>query len=239
MSHDTILERYKTVMDQVQTAVIKSNRNPANLQVVVVTKRQPIEKVMEVIRAGATILGENYPEEANKKILEMREFSQKVQWHMIGHLQTRKVKFVASDFSMIHSIDRIEIAEELNTKLTHPLKALLEVNLSGEISKGGFMVGDQKAWPEFVNQLNKVNQLPNLEICGLMTMPPLTGDPESSRTIFKKCRELSEYVQKQTKNEQFNQLSMGTSVDFSVAIDEGATFIRIGEAIMGPRFVSK
>jgi pyridoxal phosphate enzyme (YggS family) len=153
-------------------------------------------------------------------------------------LQSRKIKYIVDEFSRIHSIDRDEIAIKLNTQLAAANKlmpALFEINLSGEESKSGYAAREESSWLELCDHFIELKKLSNLEFCGFMTMPPFTNDPEESRPVFAKCRKLLEMMQKRSGQTRFNQLSMGTSLDYEVAIQEGATFIRIGEAIMGKR----
>lgn len=235
---EEIADRFNSVLEKIETSAIRSGRNLDQIQLVVVTKGQSSEKIEQVMNEGARILGENYPEETHKKILELGPARKNVEWHMIGHLQSRKIKFVVEDFSMIHSIDRAEIALDLSSKLEQSGKkipALIEVNLSGEESKHGFSAWNEANWPALVDEIEKIRELIGLKVTGLMTMPPFAEKAEDSRSIFKKCFRLIEFYQKKTGNSAFNQLSMGTSLDFEVAVEEGATYIRVGEAIMGNR----
>jgi pyridoxal phosphate enzyme (YggS family) len=188
-----------------------------------------------VLQAGTSQLGENYPEET---VAKMPSIHGRPSWHMIGHLQSRKIKFIIDGFSMIHSIDREEIAIKLNDALQScekRLPALVEVNLSGEETKSGFSAWDEKEWPALADRIIKLNDLPAMDFIGLMTMPPFEEDPEASRKYFSKCRKFLEQIQKRMQKPEFCQLSMGTSIDYAVAIEEGATYLRIGQAIMGER----
>lgn len=234
-----ILNRFLEVNQRIADATIQSGRSISDVRLVTVTKGQSVEKINEVIQAGAKILGENYPEETDRKILEMGESGQKSVWHMIGHLQSRKIKFVVEHFSMIHSIDREGIASELNGQLQNAKKqipALFEVNVSGEESKYGFAAWNEGNWSALVEQFLKIqSQTQNLKFIGLMTMPPFSVVADESRPYFKKCRKLFEIYQTQAGINAISALSMGTSLDFEAAIKEGSTFVRIGEAIMGKR----
>jgi uncharacterized pyridoxal phosphate-containing UPF0001 family protein len=155
-------------------------------------------------------------------------------------LQSRKIKYILSDFSMIHSIDGIEIAAELSAKLASTdrrMDVLLEVNVSGEESKHGFEAWEKSDWTALADTFAALQmQAPNLHFVGLMTMPPYAQQAEDSRVYFEKCRHLCDFVRQHNQLEDFVQLSMGTSLDYEVAVMEGATFVRVGEAIMGPRF---
>lgn len=222
-------------MDEIGIAAKNCGRSPEAVRLVVVTKGQPAQKINQVIEAGAQLLGENYPEETKTKIPEI---TGKVDWHMIGHLQSRKIKYVTDYFSMIHSIDRLEIAEKLNEHLAlvgKSMDALFEVNLSGEESKSGFPAWNEGSWDKLTDDLIQMSGLSHLNFIGLMTMPPFSKNPEDSRSVFKNCRHLLELLQQRSGNPAFAELSMGTSLDYHVAIQEGATFIRIGTAIMGER----
>jgi PLP dependent protein len=234
-----IRERFIEIRQRIHAAEERAGRKTDSVKLVVVTKGQSVENIVEVIAAGATCIGENYPEETHQKITQIRIVNSSIELHMIGHLQSRKIKYIVDDFSMIHSIDGVDIARELNAKLQlaqKTLPALLEVNLSGEESKHGFDGCEEKNWPELVDQWSLLwTQLPSLDFIGLMTMPPFTEDPENSRQYFRKCKRLLTFVQEHSGKTAFDQLSMGTSLDYEAAVEEGATFVRIGEAIMGKR----
>jgi pyridoxal phosphate enzyme (YggS family) len=233
---DDIKLNYLAFVDEITRSAAKCGRKAEDIRLVVVTKGQPVEKIVRVLEAGATILGENYPEETVEKIPLLK--TSQIEWHMIGHLQSRKVKYIADDFAMIHSIDRAEIAVKLNERLAASEKfmpALFEVNLSGEESKSGFGAWDEHGWDALIDEMMKLCELPFLHFTGLMTMPPFAEDPEDSRNVFINCRRLLERIQKRSGDANFVDLSMGTSLDYTVAIQEGSTFLRIGQAIMGER----
>jgi pyridoxal phosphate enzyme (YggS family) len=236
---NTIFENFSTINKSIIETAKKVGRNPAEIKLVTVTKYKTADEVTQVINAGAKVLGENYPEETVMKIGELGKIANAVDWHMIGHLQSRKVKFVVDHFSMIHSIDSFEIARDLNKKLLMEKKvlpALFEVNVSGEEAKHGFSAVYTDSWAQLVDQwVLLINETINLRFVGLMTMPPYAQKSEDSRIYFKKCRELRDYFIHRTGFANFIELSMGTSLDYNVAIEEGATYIRIGEAIMGKR----
>ena len=236
---EEISQKFQEITQRIMVAAKKAGRQYEDIHLVVVTKLKSPDQIMSVIGAGASILGENYPEETHKKILLLGEAAVNVDWHMIGHLQSRKIKFIVDHFSMIHSIDSLEIARELNQKLAAAKKqmnALFEVNVSGEESKHGFSAWDRSVWPALVDQWTELKQENGyLNFVGLMTMPPYAQTAEDSREYFKKCRDLLDYCKARSGNIEFTQLSMGTSLDYEVAIEEGATYVRIGEAIMGKR----
>jgi pyridoxal phosphate enzyme (YggS family) len=204
---------------------------------VVVTKSQPVEVVQAAIEAGAKILGENYAEEGVTKIQSLSSFSA-VEWHMIGHVQSRKAQLVAQHFNFLHSLDSIKLAKRLDRfcgEAKRILPVLLEFNVGGEESKGGWDAFDENRWNDLLTDINEILSLPNLQIRGLMAMPPLGDDAEFSRPFFVKVKRLQEFLGKQFPQVDFSELSMGTSLDYEVAIEEGATFVRVGTAIVGER----
>jgi PLP dependent protein len=226
------------VMDRIQNAISKSGRELSEIRLVAVSKAQPVEKVKAAVESGLAIFGENYPEESEPKILALQIEHPNIEWHMIGHLQSRKADLVCQYFSMLHSLDSVHLAEKLNRILliyNKKLPVLLEINISGEASKSGWMANDVKQWemllPDFINILN----FKNLEVKGLMVMPPLGNKQEESRPYFIKVRKLQNFLRNKLPDFPWDELSMGTSFDYEVAIEEGATLVRIGEAIFGKR----
>lgn len=232
-----IADNYKKIMDRITVAAQNSGRAPGDIKLLVVTKGQPAEKMLEAYHAGARLFGENYPEETAGKIAELNSCDG-IEVHMIGHLQSRKARIVAGAFNWMHSIDRLSIAEKLDKELQvsgRIMPVLLEMNVSGEESKEGFAAWDPVHWKDLLPVVEQIASCKTLDIRGLMTMPPLSADPTQTRPYFKGLRELRDYLAGQFKNIQWAELSMGTSGDFEAAIQEGATFIRVGTAIMGPR----
>ena len=235
---ESIPLRYAMVNNTIKATLAASNRPENAVKLVVVTKGQRVEKIQSVIESGATLLGENYPEETASKIPELTRL-EKISWHMIGHIQSRKMKFLVRYFDTIESVESLETAEKLNQKFAEAgrrIRIMLEVNLSGETSKQGFDVDQREKWPAFVDSIAQVARLESLEVCGLMTMPPLGDNAEASRKYFQQCRALGDFVNEHLGQPLITELSMGTSSDYTVAIEEGATLVRVGEAIMGPRF---
>jgi pyridoxal phosphate enzyme (YggS family) len=231
-----IKARYLRVQEQIAQAAQQSGREPDVVRLVVVTKAQPLPVVRAAAKAGAFILGENYPEEALDKILDLRpDFA--VEWHMIGHVQSRKAGLVAQNFDMLHSLDSLKLASRLNRLLDEQrrnLPVLLEANVSGEESKYGW-----PAWPDLLPEFEQILTLPRLQVCGLMTMPPYFEDPEQTRPFFRRLCSLRTFLQRNLPQANWRELSMGTSVDFVAAIHEGATYIRVGQAILGERSTSR
>src|SRR5688572_18796147 len=168
----SIRERYESALDKISSSAKKAGRNPESVKLVVVTKSQPVEIAQATIEAGAKILGENYAEEGVTKIQSLRNFSA-VEWHMIGHIQSRKAQLVAENFHFTHSLDNIKLAKRLSrfcSDAKKTLPVLLEFNVGGEESKSGWNAFDESRWNELVVDVNEVMTLPNLQIRGLMTM---------------------------------------------------------------------
>jgi pyridoxal phosphate enzyme (YggS family) len=232
----TIRDRYLYILDQINEATIKCGRIPEAVRLVVVSKSQPLAVICSALAAGITVFGENYADEAVEKIALLRDTA--IEWHMIGHVQSRKADLVAANFAMLHSLDSLKLANRLNRycgEIGRTLPVLMEFNVSGEESKFGLPAWDEGAWSKLRLEIEQIVDLPNLKMRGLMTMPPYYNDPEQTRPYFRRLRYLQEYLIKQFPETDWRELSMGTSVDFEVAIYEGATIVRIGQAILGPR----
>jgi pyridoxal phosphate enzyme (YggS family) len=215
------------VMDRMERATRKSGRGPREVKLVAVSKTVDVGRIREAIEAGASILGENYVQEAQKKI---EEIGKPVSWHFIGHLQSNKVKVAVRLFDAIHCLDGIPLAEELNRRaqqVDRKIPVMIEVNLSGEATKFG--TEEEKA----TSLAQEILKLDHLSLEGLMTMPPYFDDPEKSRPYFVQLRALKEKLAK--GGIPLKDLSMGMSNDFEVAIEEGATYVRVGTAIFGER----
>jgi pyridoxal phosphate enzyme (YggS family) len=233
----SIRERYLQTLDNIASAADSAGRKPESVKLIVVTKTQPVEIVRAAIEAGAFMLGENYPEEGVMKLQSLREFSA-VEWHMIGHVQSRKAQLVAENFNLLHSLDSLKLANRLDRfcgEAGRVLPVLLEFNVGGEDSKSGWLAGNEALWPSLLADVAAVMALPNLQVRGLMTMPPLGSAAEFSRTFFQQLRRLQEYLASQFPMGNFKELSMGTSGDYQVAVQEGATLVRVGTAIVGAR----
>lgn len=231
----SIRARHERILDQMAEAAIRSGRERA-ARLVVVTKSQTLDVVRAAVAAGASILGENYAEEAVQKIAALGQTA--VEWHMIGHVQSRKADLVAEHFDMLHSLDSLKLAARLDRFCAghgRILPALLEVNVSGEASKYGFPAWDDAGWADLLPVFENLLQFQRLRVCGLMTMPPYFDDPEQARPYFRQVRRLQEFLAKHLPQADWSELSMGTSVDFVAAVEEGATFVRVGQAILGPR----
>ncbi len=231
-----VKERYQRVLDRMARAARASGRDPESIRLVVVTKGHPLPVVRAAVAAGARILGENYAEEGLAKMSELE--AEDVEWHMIGHIQSRKARMVVAHYDVVHSLDRLKLARRLDRFAAQEgvkLPVLLEFNLSGEETKFGFPAWERNNWPELAESLTPILELPHLDVCGLMTMPPFDPDPEATRPFFRRLRELRDVLAARFPGASWDELSMGMSHDFEIAIQEGATLIRVGTAIVGPR----
>ncbi len=232
-----IRENFIQVSERIERAAQSAGRAANDVRLVVVTKGQPVDVIRAAVDAGARILGENYPEESQPKI-EALGRSIPVEWHMIGHLQSRKSAIVVDCFDFLQTLDSLRLAERLERQLSERgrvLPVLIEVNVSGEESKFGWPAWDEAHWPGFRSEVEKLLAFPHLALRGLMTMPPLYDDPEQTRPFFVRLRRLQEYLRQRVSAGSFDELSMGTSADFEAAVQEGATLVRVGTAILGPR----
>ena len=218
------------ILEKIKAAALKAGRDPAKVRLVAVSKTKPASMIEEALAVGQTIFGENYVQEFVAKATEAKL---PVEWHFIGHLQSNKVKYIAGLTSLIHSVDRLSLAEEINrqwAKTGRVCDILIQVNISGEATKSG------TTSEEAINLVRQVSILENLRICGLMTMPPFFDNPDGARPYFSGLRALSKEIESlHINNVSMKELSMGMSGDFEVAIEEGATLVRIGSAIFGGR----
>jgi pyridoxal phosphate enzyme (YggS family) len=222
-----IRENLLRVTERIEKAARRVGRDPVEIKLVAVSKTVETARVKEAIEAGVSILGENYVQEAQKKI---EEIGKPVAWHFIGHLQSNKAKYAVRLFDMIHAIDSLTLAEELNRRaeqVGQVAKVMIEVNISGEATKFG--TDEEKVFSIVRGILN----LSHLSLEGLMTMPPYFDLPEMSRPYYTKLRELKEWMVRE--GIPMKELSMGMSNDFEIAIEEGATYVRVGTAIFGER----
>jgi pyridoxal phosphate enzyme (YggS family) len=234
---DTLRDRYQQVLERIHTAETAAGRPGEAVRLVVVTKGHPLETVRLAVEAGARRLGENYPEEGVEKVTGL-EGVPGLEWHMIGHVQSRKAKPVAEHFDWVHSLDSARLALRLDRfagEAGRTLPVLLECNVSGEESKFGLPAFAEAGWPVLAGEIEPILALPNLQVRGLMTMAPLFDDPEQTRPCFQRLRRLQEYLARRFPRASWAELSMGMSSDFEVAIQEGATLVRVGQAILGPR----
>ena len=224
-------EEIEAVNRRIQTAAERCGRDAAGIRLVAVSKTQNADTVKEAIEAGATILGENYIQEARDKIDALMDYP--VSWHFIGHLQTNKAKVAVKLFDLIHSVDSFKLALELDrqaARINKIQEVLIQANMGNEPSKSGVSP------PEVSDLVREVSRLENVSVAGLMTMPPFFNDPEGARPYFSALRRMGEQISRLTiPNVTMGEISMGMTGDFEVAIEEGATLVRVGTAVFGER----
>jgi len=222
-----IAANIKGIIHKIKLAAERVGRKEESVELVAVTKTVDVSKIKEAIRAGIKIIGENRVQEAREKF---KDIGKEIEWHLIGHLQTNKVKYIFDIFSLIHSVDSLLLSEEIQRRAENKgleTDILIEVNLSGEKTKFGIL--PEKA----INFVKDISRFKNINIMGLMTIPPFSESPEDSRKYFKMLRMLRDDIQKE--GIEMKELSMGMSNDFEAAVEEGATMVRIGTAIFGER----
>jgi len=227
----SIAENLNLIQERIISAAQCSGRNPDSVKLVAVSKNQPAEAVKAAVEAGQQIFGENYVQEFLDKAQQLPE---SVEWHFIGSLQSNKVKYLAGLTRLIHSVDRLSLAREIDRqweKVGRPCEILLQVNISGETTKSGTTT------EELFQLAREVALLPHIRIKGLMTMPPFFDEPERARPYFRELKRLSGLLAAgNIPGITMEELSMGMSGDFEVAIEEGATLVRVGSAIFGERY---
>jgi pyridoxal phosphate enzyme (YggS family) len=218
------------VRQRLIAATARCNRSPDSVRLLAVTKTVSSFAIEQAMEAGITAFGENYVQEAKEKIAVI---GKRVEWHMIGYLQTNKAKYAVNLFDYIHSVDRMELAKEINKRadlINRKINILVEINISGEKTKSGIQAAHA------VRLIKDISILENISVKGLMTMAPYSSNPENSRPYFSELRNLQKKIIKEgIKNIQMDELSMGMTDDFEIAIEEGATIVRIGRAIFGER----
>jgi pyridoxal phosphate enzyme (YggS family) len=237
----TIARKIEAVLERVEAAASRAARHPLEIRLVAVTKSVPPARVVEAARAGLTIFGESYVQEGLEKIASVRkqlgDEAGSLSWHLVGRLQRNKVRLAAGAFTLVHSIDSVALAKEIDRRAGaagRSQRILLEVNIAGEKTKAGFTP------EEALIQAGAIAAFPSLRLAGLMAVPPPDANPEASRPHFRALRELRDEIRRRgLATETFRDLSMGMTDDFEVAIEEGSTWIRVGRAIFGERPVKK
>jgi pyridoxal phosphate enzyme (YggS family) len=244
-----IAEQYQAVLERIAQAARRSGRQPDEITLVAVTKTWPIEVLLDAYEIGIRNFGENRAEELAEKVMGIEKHlgpEAGIIWHQIGDLQSRKTNIVADQADVLHALDRMKIANRLSSRLvengraeTQPLPVFLEVNVSGEASKSGF---ECSQWEADVNQRENIRKaaaavtgLNGVKPVGLMTMAPWDVSPDEIRQVFQRTKKLAEWLQSAVPQTKWTSLSMGMSDDFEIAIEEGATHVRVGRAIFGSR----
>jgi len=225
-----LTDNLNLVKKRIEEACAKSGRDPKDVTLVAVSKKKPEEDILELYRAGQRDFGENYIQELRTK---QEDLPKDIRWHMIGHLQRNKVKYIAGNIAMIHSVDSLELAETIDRealKNGRIIPILMEVNVAGEESKFGVRPEEADALAE------QISHLQNVRLQGFMTSAPFAENPEEDRPVFRNLRKLSVDIgQKNYNNVTVDALSMGMTNDYSVAVEEGSTIVRVGTAIFGAR----
>lgn len=229
------------IMDRISQAALRSGRKEQAITLVAVSKKKPIEAIVAAYEAGVRHFGENRAEELEEKAKALQDLHE-LKWHFIGNLQTRQSGIIARHAHYFHAIDRLKIAQRLSrqlTELNRNLSVFIQVNVSGEVSKSGFPCDQWQQQPEqseaLIQICKEVAGLPGLNFLGLMTMAPFDAPEDTYREIFRTMAALSSYMGEQVPDLSAPHLSMGMSGDFEIAIEEGATYVRIGTAVFGPR----
>jgi hypothetical protein len=231
-------DNVRSVQERIATAAARAGRDPDEITLVAVSKTQDPETIHLAYELGLRHFGENRVGEAESKVGKLPD---DIDWHMIGHIQSRKAKRVIPIFKLIHSVDSVKLAQRLNRLAATeeaPLLALIEVNVSGEASKYGFSADrwnqDREQREQLLAAFKEIVELPHLQVQGLMTMAPIVPDPEEARPVFARLRTLRDDLAAALPQAEWQHLSMGMTDDFEVAIEEGATLVRIGRAIFEP-----
>ncbi len=225
-----IKENLEKVLANIKAACERSGRDPGEVTLIAVSKTKPVEMIREAYEAGTKVFGENKPQELRDKVPQLPE---DVQWHMIGHLQRNKIKYVIDKACMIHSVDSERLAEAISAEASRRgicMPILVEVNMAGEETKDGIAPEDAEDF------IRKISRLPNIRIEGLMTIAPFTENPEDNRIYFRNLKKLCVDINgKNIDNVFMCKLSMGMTGDYVVAVEEGATMVRVGTGIFGER----
>ena len=229
-----IVDQLQTVRNEITEACKRSGRDPKEVTLIAVSKTKPVSMIEEAIEAGQTVFGENKVQELCSKY---EVLPKNLSWHLIGHLQRNKVKYIADKAALIHSVDSLRLAQTIDQegkKHNRVIPILIEVNVSGEDTKFGVSV--EEALP----LIEKISVLPNIRVKGLMTIAPFVENPEENRSVFRRLKQLSVDIgDKNMNNVYMDILSMGMTNDYQVAVEEGATMVRVGTGIFGERDYSK
>jgi pyridoxal phosphate enzyme (YggS family) len=234
----SVADNLRAVQDRMNAAAERAGRDPAEVTLVAVTKTQPPDVISAAYELGLRHFGENRVAEAEAKIGGLPD---DITWHMIGHVQSRKARWVIPLFQVVHSVESVKLARRLDrfrADRAEPLRVLLEFNVSGELSKYGLAADrwreDRRQREEALAVVQEILALPHLEVQGLMTMAPIVADPEEARPTFVRLRQVRDELAEAFPDASWHHLSMGMTDDFEVAIEEGATIVRVGRAIFAP-----
>lgn len=240
MEGGSIAKNLERVRQRIAEACLRAGRSPEEVTLVAVSKTRTIEEIAEAYACGVRHFGENRVEEAEEKVplLQERFAQEPIVWHLIGHVQSRKAKRAVAVADIIHSVDSLKLARRLDrfaAEAGKRLPVLLELNVSGEASKYGFPAWEEELVQAFLEEAKELASLEHLEVRGLMTMAPIVEDQEEARPFFQRLRVIRDLLRERLSFSSWDELSMGMTDDFEVAVEEGATLVRIGRAIFGPR----
>jgi pyridoxal phosphate enzyme (YggS family) len=233
-----LAQSIEQVQERIAAACARAGRDPSDVTLVAVSKTFPAEAIGEAYRVGLRDFGENRVEEAIEKIPNIQSLMPNLQWHLVGHLQSRKAREAVDLFDMIHSVDSVKLADKLSRLCVESgrvMPILLECNVSGEETKYGFPVARTEDKSRWMAEVEAILALPGVRVEGLMTVAPLAADAEDARPVFRALRQLRDELAARFPQAGWRHLSMGMTDDFEVAIQEGATMVRIGRAIFGER----
>jgi len=224
----SIKENYLKIMENISKACQRVGREPAEVEIMGVAKGQPSKKVADVFDCGIKMIGENKTQEAEVHQVDLSDLG--IQWHFIGKLQKNKINRILKGFDFIQSVDGVKSLEHIHKRVNDVIEVFIEINIGDEKNKSGFTVDGLK------KALNYIDMLDRVKITGLMTIPPFSDDPEETRPYFRKLRELKDEINDlKLSNFDIRHLSMGMSSDYEVAVEEGATIVRVGTALFGRR----
>jgi len=225
----SVKENYERIIDRLGKACTRSKRDPKDVQILAVCKNQPIERIIEAKELGLKLFGENKTQEAEEHMEQID--SDEIEWHFIGKLQKNKINKILNSFDFIESVDSVKSIEHIHKRVDKITETFIEINIADEKNKSGFTIEGLKKALNYISLLNRV------KIVGLMCIPPFNDDPEFSRSYFAELKELKDDINAMNlKNFDIRELSMGMSNDYEVAVEEGATIVRIGTALFGRRF---
>ena len=224
----TVSENYKKIQDKIASACARVGKNPEEIQIVGICKGHTSDKLREAYECGISIMGENKTQEADIHRNDLADLN--IDWHFVGKLQKNKINRILNNFDFIQSVDGVKSIEHIHKRILDQRDVFIEINIGEEKTKSGFTENGLKKALNYIQNLNRVN------IIGMMAIPPSVDDPEDSRQYFKKIRELKDEINKMNlENFNIQHLSMGMSYDYDIAIEEGATMVRIGTALFGRR----
>ncbi len=228
-------QNLSSVRQRIQRAVERTKRDPAGITLLAVTKGRSLDDIRRVFDCGLRLYGENRVQEGSEKIQNLRDL-RGVQWHMIGHIQSRKAARAVAVFDLIHSVDGLALSVKLDGAAGttgRKIPVLLECNVSGEPAKSGWLMEGQRSWEARLDEIRQAAELPHLAVHGLMTMAPLGADEQTALGVFGRLRSLQTFLRERIPGGDWGELSMGMSDDFEAAIMAGATILRLGRAIFG------